>query len=283
MKLIGVSKKINNKLILENINLEANPGEIVGLVGPNGAGKTTTMKIMSGLIVNFEGEVQQKNNVGMLIDGPKFFPNKTARENLQYFASMVEDSYDFNFIEKIFDMTEYKKKKVKSFSLGMKQRLGMGLALINKSELLILDEPMNGLDPDGVKQTIKTLKMLAEKMKITIVISSHILDDLEKLCDRVYFIRNGEIVRHLDLKNESSLCFQFIFTENQQLDGKEILQQYRSFKELGPNTLIIEERDRKMAIRELVRQEIIPVEIRKYHESLTDAYFELADGQGGTR
>lgn len=80
MKLIGVSKKINNKLILENINLEANPGEIVGLVGPNGAGKTTTMKIMSGLIVNFEGEVQQKNNVGMLIDGPKFFPNKTARE-----------------------------------------------------------------------------------------------------------------------------------------------------------------------------------------------------------
>ena len=106
-------------------------------------------------------------------------------------------------------MEGYQNKKVKNFSLGMKQRLGMGIALINKNDLLILDEPMNGLDPDGIQATIDTLKHLAKDLNLSIIISSHILRDLEKLCDRAYFIKNGEIVYHAELgaKRALSICF----------------------------------------------------------------------------
>ncbi|ENZ5670388.1 ABC transporter ATP-binding protein [Enterococcus faecalis] len=199
MQLENISKTIDKKEILTNISITVEPGEIVGLIGPNGAGKTTTMKIMSGLIVNFQGKVVGQERIGVLIDGPKYFPNRTARENLNYFRALSKESYSVDYVESLFDMKNYGKKKVKDFSLGMKQRLGMALALINKNELLILDEPMNGLDPDGVQATIQTLKHLAKELHIGIVISSHILGDLDKLCDRAYFIKNGAIIQTVTL------------------------------------------------------------------------------------
>ncbi|WP_227333804.1 ATP-binding cassette domain-containing protein, partial [Enterococcus faecalis] len=118
---------------------------------------------------------------------------------LNYFRALSKESYSVDYVESLFDMKNYGKKKVKDFSLGMKQRLGMALALINKNELLILDEPMNGLDPDGVQATIQTLKHLAKELHIGIVISSHILGDLDKLCDRAYFIKNGAIIQTVTL------------------------------------------------------------------------------------
>ena len=116
MELKQISKTIENKPILNNIDLDVRPGEIVGLIGPNGAGKTTTMKIMSGLTVNYTGEVTGDEQVGMLIDGPKYFPNKTARENLSYFQAMSNDSYPLEYIESLFNMEGYQNKKVKNFS-----------------------------------------------------------------------------------------------------------------------------------------------------------------------
>ena len=277
MQLENISKTIDKKEILTNISITVEPGEIVGLIGPNGAGKTTTMKIMSGLIVNFQGKVVGQERIGVLIDGPKYFPNRTARENLNYFRALSKESYSVDYVESLFDMKNYGKKKVKDFSLGMKQRLGMALALINKNELLILDEPMNGLDPDGVQATIQTLKHLAKELHIGIVISSHILGDLDKLCDRAYFIRNGAIIQTVTLGKEVSV-YQFTFDEENEDKVSEISALFDGVEQRHPLWLI-SEADYPLFLKELVLNDIIPLEMKKHALNLEDVYFSLVEGE----
>lgn len=272
MELKQVSKTIENKSILTNINLDVRPGEIVGLIGPNGAGKTTTMKIMSGLTVNYTGEVIGDERVGMLIDGPKYFPNKTARENLSYFKAMSNDSYPLEYIESLFNMEGYQNKKVKNFSLGMKQRLGMGIALINKNDLLILDEPMNGLDPDGIQATIDTLKHLAKNLNLSIIISSHILRDLEKLCDRAYFIKNGEIVYHAELGAKER--YQFVFAKEDIANVQKLISQIGEYEQVN-ETFIVDASVRVELMKLLVRFDLFPTEIKKYQSNLEELYFSM--------
>lgn len=277
MQLENISKNIDKKEILTNISITVEPGEIVGLIGPNGAGKTTTMKIMSGLIVNFQGKVVGQERIGVLIDGPKYFPNRTARENLNYFRALSKESYSVDYVESLFDMKNYGKKKVKDFSLGMKQRLGMALALINKNELLILDEPMNGLDPDGVQATIQTLKHLAKELHIGIVISSHILGDLDKLCDRAYFIKNGAIIQTVTLGKEVSV-YQFTFDEENEDKVSEISALFDGVEQRHPLWLI-SEADYPLFLKELVLNDIIPLEMKKHALNLEDVYFSLVEGE----
>lgn len=277
MQLENISKTIDKKEILTNISITVEPGEIVGLIGPNGAGKTTTMKIMSGLIVNFQGKVDGQERIGVLIDGPKYFPNRTARENLNYFRALSKESYSVDYVESLFDMKNYGKKKVKDFSLGMKQRLGMALALINKNELLILDEPMNGLDPDGVQATIQTLKHLAKELHIGIVISSHILGDLDKLCDRAYFIKNGAIIQTVTLGKEVSV-YQFTFDEENEDKVSEISALFDGVEQRHPLWLI-SEADYPLFLKELVLNDIIPLEMKKHALNLEDVYFSLVEGE----
>lgn len=277
MQLENISKTINKKEILTNISITVEPGEIVGLIGPNGAGKTTTMKIMSGLIVNFQGKVIAQERIGVLIDGPKYFPNRTARENLNYFRALSKESYPVDYVESLFDMKSYGKKKVKDFSLGMKQRLGMALALINKNELLILDEPMNGLDPDGVQATIQTLKYLAKELHIGIIISSHILGDLDKLCDRAYFIKNGAIIQDVTLGKEASV-YQFTFNEENEDKVSEISALFEGVEQRNHRWLI-SEADYPLFLKELVLNDVIPLEMKKHALNLEDVYFSLAEGE----
>lgn len=275
MQLENISKTINKKEILTNISIAVKPGEIVGLIGPNGAGKTTTMKIMSGLIVNFQGKVIAQERVGVLIDGPKYFPNRTARENLNYFRTLSKESYSVDYVESLFDMKSYGKKKVKDFSLGMKQRLGMALALINKNELLILDEPMNGLDPDGVQATIQTLKHLAKELHIGIIISSHILGDLVKLCDRAYFIKNGAIIQEVSLGKEVPV-YQFTFDEKNEDKVNEISALFDGVEQ-RKHRWLISEADYPLFLKELVLNDVIPLEMKKHALNLEDIYFSLAE------
>ncbi|MEX1573929.1 ABC transporter ATP-binding protein [Enterococcus sp. C22] len=277
MQLENISKTIDKKEILTNISITVEPGEIVGLIGPNGAGKTTTMKIMSGLIINFQGKVVGQERIGVLIDGSKYFPNRTARENLNYFRALSKESYSVDYVESLFDMKNYGKKKVKDFSLGMKQRLGMALALINKNELLILDEPMNGLDPDGVQATIQTLKHLAKELHIGIVISSHILGDLDKLCDRAYFIKNGAIIQTVTLGKEVSV-YQFTFDEENEDKVSEISALFDGVEQRHPLWLI-SEADYPLFLKELVLNDIIPLEMKKHALNLEDVYFSLVEGE----
>lgn len=204
IKVRNISKTINKKKILDNINFDIYEGEIVGLVGKNGAGKSTLLKIMTGLYSYDEGEIYYYNYnlktdyekamsiVGTLIENPDMYSNLTGKKNLELFKSMFKgiDEGTIEEIVRIVEMEKYLGKKFKTYSLGMKERLGIASSLINKPKILILDEPTNGLDREGVKNTMKMLKELKDT---TIIISSHMLSDIEELCNKIIFINDGKI------------------------------------------------------------------------------------------
>ena len=204
IKVRNISKTINKKKILDNINFDVYEGEIVGLVGKNGAGKSTLLKIMTGLYSYDEGEIYYYNYnlktdyekamsiVGTLIENPDMYSNLTGKKNLEIFKSMFKgiDEGTIEEIVRIVEMEKYLGKKFKTYSLGMKERLGIASSLINKPKILILDEPTNGLDREGVKNIMKMLKDLKDT---TIIISSHMLSYIEELCNKIIFINDGKI------------------------------------------------------------------------------------------
>lgn len=204
IKVRNISKTINKKKILDNINFDVYEGEIVGLVGKNGAGKSTLLKIMTGLYSYDEGEIYYYNYnlktdyekamsiVGTLIENPDMYNNLSGKKNLELFKSMFKgiDEGTIEEIVRIVEMEKYLGKKFKTYSLGMKERLGIASSLINKPKILILDEPTNGLDREGVENTMKMLKELKDT---TIIISSHMLSDIEELCNKIIFINDGKI------------------------------------------------------------------------------------------
>ncbi len=201
----NLNKKIGGRLVLKDINFDVYEGEIVGLVGKNGAGKSTLLKIMTGLYSMDSGDIyyydynlniefeRAMSIVGTLIETPDLYKNISGSKNLEIFKSMFKNISDDTVEEivKIVEMEKYLGRKFKTYSLGMKERLGIAQSLLNKPKILILDEPTNGLDPIGVKKIFDILK---EMKDTTIIISSHMLSEIESICDKVIFINNGEIV-----------------------------------------------------------------------------------------
>ena len=204
IKVRNISKTIGRKKILNNISFDIYENEIVGLVGKNGAGKSTLLKIMTGLYSYDEGEIYYYNYnlktdyekamsiVGTLIENPDMYGNLSGKKNLELFKSMFKgiDEGTVEEIVRIVEMEKYLGKKFKTYSLGMKERLGIASSLINKPKILILDEPTNGLDREGVKNIMKMLKDLKDT---TIIISSHMVSDIEELCNKIIFINDGKI------------------------------------------------------------------------------------------
>lgn len=200
-----LNKKMGGKQILKDISFDIYEGEIVGLVGKNGAGKSTLLKIMTGLYKMDSGEIyyyhynldteyeKAMSIVGTLIETPDLYRNASGAKNLEIFKSMFKNVSDDTIEEivKIVEMEKHLGRKFKTYSLGMKERLGIAQSLINKPKILILDEPTNGLDPEGIKKIFDILKNMKDT---TILISSHMLSEIESLCDKVIFINNGQII-----------------------------------------------------------------------------------------
>jgi ABC-2 type transport system ATP-binding protein len=198
--------KYNNTIILEGINIEIQKGSIYGYLGRNGSGKTTTMKLLAGLLQIQSGEIallgkpviknlsQIKRNIGCLIGAPSLYEHFTAFEQLEYMDYYYKMGNNrINDILNIVGLTEEKKRKIKYFSTGMKQRLAIGVALYHNPDILILDEPLNGLDPNGVYSFRQMLFNLNHE-GITILISSHILSELEKICTHIGILENGKLL-----------------------------------------------------------------------------------------
>ena len=203
-------KSFKKKEVLKGISLEVNEGEVLGLIGPNGAGKNTLLKNICGLLsfesgsISVNGEsVAEKGNsictdIGVLIEETCAYPKLTGFKNLRLVADLYDSNItdeELNNIIDIVDLTENIHNKFKTYSLGMKQRLGIAMALLNSPKILILDEPINGLDVAGAKNTRELIKFLAEKRNITVLISSHMLSELDKTCDRAAFIKDGKIIK----------------------------------------------------------------------------------------
>ena len=222
LKTQNLGKKYKNFVALEDVNITIRKGDICGLIGRNGAGKTTLMKIITTLTRKSEGsfslfgvsddELQNaKRRIGSLIEKPAFFGNLTAYENLKYYAiqkGIVDFKQIFEAL-KLVDLDHVRSKKYKTFSLGMKQRLGIALAILDNPDFLILDEPINGLDPMGIKSLRETFKKLNEERNITILISSHILSELYLLANRFCFIDQGRVIKEIskeELDLELSKC-----------------------------------------------------------------------------
>lgn len=200
-KLVDVKKMsitFKGKTALETVDCYLDRGEVVGLVGPNGAGKTTLMKAMVGFIPVGKGEIQQakETTIEALIEQPGLYPFLSGWDHLQLFAEEQQTAAIDRLIS-LLDMNEFIGKKTKEYSLGMKQRLGIALALLNQPQVVILDEPMNGLDPYSVK-LLKKVILTYREAGTTFLISSHILSELEQLVDRVLLLKAGRVVGNIE-------------------------------------------------------------------------------------
>lgn len=203
LKLNNVCKKYGNRNVLFNVSFQVNSGEIVGLVGPNGAGKTTIFKILSGLINKDSGEVIKSGDVSGIISKTPLYPFLTGKEHLNYIAK-INNKYNMKDIEDFIGIGRKINDKVSTYSLGMKQRLCLGILLLNNSEIILLDEPTNGLDNEGISELRNLLKGLSEERKKTIIISSHNLREIDILCNKIIFVNSGRVVKVIDktLKNQ---------------------------------------------------------------------------------
>lgn len=220
VRLRNVTKRIGRRTIIDNISLDVNRGEIVGLVGPNGAGKTTLIRMMVGLMSLTSGEItiegrdirrefeQAARRIGAIVENPEFYNYMSGYKNLVHYARMVPGIPKTRIRElvKLVKLEERIHDKVKRYSLGMRQRLGIAQALLHDPPLLVLDEPTNGLDPAGIRELREYLQQLAREKGAAIVVSSHLLTEMERMCDRVAVIQQGRLVdvRPVDERSASS-------------------------------------------------------------------------------
>lgn len=197
IELSNVSKNIKNNVIIDNINLSFYEGNIYALYGKNGTGKSVFLKLLAGYYETSTGEVRYDDtyNLGTFIEKPTFYPQLTGYQNLKLLANInkkIGDS-DINYFLKLVELYEDKDKKYSKYSLGMKQKLGIVQAIMENPDIIILDEPFNGVDDDTVEKLIDYIKSI-KKNKI-IFISSHIKEDLLKLTDNIYYFDNGKIIK----------------------------------------------------------------------------------------
>ena len=287
MKISDITKKYKDNTVLDHLNFSFDSSHIVGLIGKNGVGKTTIMKIMNGNIVNFKGKVDfdQNQKIGYLIEHPKLYQDLSGLKNLKNFSNILGVKFDKDYANKIikaFDMESYINKRVKKYSLGMKQKLAIAVSLINKPHYLILDEPTNGMDPDGSIDVLNTIKDITNEFNMRVLISSHKLEDIELICDRAVFLRDGKFVEDIDMKNTSSQEYTSIsFNENDVEKAKHHLssKSYDSIKKNG-NILILPKLDNyQNLLKDLANINIFPIKIEDKISTLRDTYFNINKGE----
>ncbi|HEY8804795.1 MAG TPA: ABC transporter ATP-binding protein [Clostridium sp.] len=210
----NVTKKIGKKVIIDDVTFDVHSGEVFGFLGPNGAVKTTTIKMILGLMSITKGEIYIDGSnvekdfekaiarVGGIIENPDLYKYLTGYQNLVHFWRMYPDVKRERIDEviKIVGLDKRIHDKIKTYSLGMRQRLGVAQALINSPKLLVLDEPTNGLDPAGIHELRTHLRTLAKEENVAIMVSSHLLSEMELMCDRVGIIQNGKLVGIQDMR-----------------------------------------------------------------------------------
>lgn len=284
MKLENVSKKFKDNLVLRDINLNLEGGTIIGLVGRNGAGKTTIMKIICGNIVNYEGklDILDEDSIGYLIEHPKFYSNASGSYNLRYFSDILTGKVDkeyIDFIIKSLKMDEYIDKKVKNYSLGMKQRLGIAISLLKKPNFLILDEPTNGMDPEGSLDVLTIIKSLGEKYNMGILISSHKLEDIEMISDTIVYIDKGIIQNTIEKDTLVQSGVIIISLSPNDIDyAYSLIQNDVKVLSVETQSIKIESiEDYSFIIKKLAEHNIFPKNIEKKSTTLKDYYFNLSD------
>jgi ABC-2 type transport system ATP-binding protein len=296
IELKSVSKKFADQLVLADVSMTVKEGEIVGLLGPNGSGKTTMIRLMNGVIKPTSGELsvngmnpqhdgeELRKNCGILTENAGLYHEMSGIDNLIFFAKLY-GHYDkiqiANLLDE-FELAEHKHKKVGTYSTGMKRRLGIIKAILHKPRILFLDEPTNGLDPEGIKLVLKFIKELNEREGTTIFLCSHILHQLENICEHYLFLNDGKIIEsgtltELQTKHASQIQLKVVTNlepEEHHWAGYPVLKK-------GKNTLqfTLPSRDHiSPLLEQIIRKSWIHhVEIENY--DLESIYFRVRGGQ----
>lgn len=295
-----LTKVYKNKEVVSNVNLHVKKGEIYGFLGPNGAGKTTIMRMILNLVKPSKGEILvfgQKltptsyevfKRIGNIIEYPVFYEKLTARENLNLHCEYI-GYYDKDGIDSALTMVQLKdfeEKQVKDFSLGMKQRLGIARAILSKPELLILDEPLNGLDPVGIKELRTLFKILKEDYGMTLLISSHNLGEIEKIADTIAIIKDGQLIKEVLMEEIQSENVGYVELETDDMKKSvfvinEILK-ITNYKIIDNQTIRIY--DSEIAEGEiskaLILNGVLVTKINKKEHTLEDYFMKIINGGG---
>ena len=289
LKCENINKKFGKKQILKNVSLEVNEGDILGFIGPNGAGKTTTIKMILGLQSIDSGNIyingynikkdfaKAIERVGGVVENPDLYMYLTGYENLKLISNLYKN-ISKERINEVVDLVKLNVRindKVSKYSLGMRQRLGIAAALINKPNLLILDEPTNGLDPEGIKELRDILKELALKENVGIIVSSHNLSDLESFCNKIVIIKNGEIVETNNLTNIKKVEESYIIEVDDISKIKDV-----EFEKIDENNIRIhiDKKEIPEIIKKLVQNDIKIYMVKEETITLEDAFLRKTGG-----
>lgn len=295
-----LTKTYQGKDVVKKVNMKVKKGEIYGFLGPNGAGKTTVMRMLMNLVKPTGGGIklfgkkltpysyESLKRIGSIIEYPVFYDKLTAKENLNLHCEYI-GYYNKKMIETALDLVQLKNitgKSVKDFSLGMKQRLGIARAIITKPELLILDEPTNGLDPLGIKELRKLFKMLCEDYGITLLISSHILGEIEQIADTVGVISGGTLIEEVSIDNIREEHTEYIeLKTNNSKKAVYVIKEYlrlNHFKVVEDSRIRIYESfvSQSEISQALILNGVMVEEINKKSHSLEDYFMTLINGDG---
>lgn len=287
----NLNKSYGKKQVLYDVSFEVNSGEILGFIGPNGAGKTTTIKLILGLQFADSGQVIINGHdiskdrekailkVGAIVENPDMYQYLSGRTNLEMVARLYKDVTK-DRIEEVIKLVGLENRiddKVSKYSLGMRQRLGIAAALINKPNLLILDEPTNGLDPEGIKELRELLKKLAKTEDVAVLISSHNLAELESFCNVVSIIQNGKVLKTSRVKDLKKNDNEY-YLELDKIDGIEnLIKDYTKVKENVIKVLASKEEVADLIVK-LVMEGFKIYECKMVEISLEEAFLQMTGG-----
>ncbi len=297
LKIEGLTKVIRRKTILDDISLTVKSGEIVGFLGPNGAGKTTTIKAVMGLFSVTSGQIticghdvvtdfeNAMKNIGGIVENPDLYKRMTGRQNLEYFAAL-QDGIKGDYIDEVVSLVKMSQRiddKVKNYSLGMRQRVGIAQALLHRPRLMVLDEPTNGLDPIGIKELRDLLKYLAKNADVGVFVSSHLLAEMELMCDRIYIIDNGVIIgeKSIDqVQDDAEDIFSYTFVTG---DNEKVYEYFQSLdancnRESSGISVVMRRDQIPGLIRTLVGMGVDIYAVNQAHRTLEQDFISMTEG-----
>ena len=295
VRLQGVSKIISSRSLVSDLTLDISPGQVFGFLGPNGAGKTTTIRMMVGLMSISKGDIfisghsvknefeQAISQVGAIVENPEMYKFLTGYQNLVHFARMspgVTKERIAETIERV-GLTARIHDKVKTYSLGMRQRLGVAQAILHRPKLLVLDEPTNGLDPQGIRELRDYLRLLTHEEGITVFVSSHLLSEMELMCDTVAIIQNGKLIDVRNLRDEqgSDALIEVAFEVNDIERAVELLGEEAAAQ--GNVVVLSLSREQIPEVNaKLVREGLQVYGIRSVTRTLEDQFLQVTGGGG---
>ena len=291
----GLRKTIGKREIIRGLDFELRSGEVFGFLGPNGAGKTTTIRMLVGLIKPTTGTIkvcgydidkefpQAIRHMGCIVENPELYSYLSGWGNLQYFARML-DGIGEERIQEVVDLVGLSARihdKVKTYSLGMRQRLGIAQALLSKPRVLILDEPTNGLDPSGIREMRGFIRYLAKKEGLSVFVSSHLLSEIQLMCDRVAIISKGSVIRVDSVHHLLARQERLVWRLNPVDKGASVLYELAGTVEVAGDTIATPYVESEVGEwnEKLVQAGVTVTEMSRRLPSLEDLFLELTGGQ----